>query len=40
MANSDFPVSLVVFNRMALYARRLRDMKAQGCVTVSSVALA
>jgi redox-sensing transcriptional repressor len=25
---------------MALYARRLRDMKAQGCVTVSSVALA
>ncbi|MDR2793279.1 MAG: redox-sensing transcriptional repressor Rex, partial [Treponema sp.] len=39
-ANSDFPVSLVVFNRMALYARRLRDMKAQGCVTVSSVALA
>ncbi|MDR1074158.1 MAG: redox-sensing transcriptional repressor Rex [Treponema sp.] len=40
MANSEGSISLAVFNRMAQYARRLRGMKAEGCVTVSSVALA
>ena len=40
MANSEGSVSLVMFNRLAQYARRLRSMKAEGCVTVSSVALA
>jgi redox-sensing transcriptional repressor len=40
VANSEGSVSLAVFNRLALYVRRLRDMKAEGFVTVSSVALA
>jgi redox-sensing transcriptional repressor len=38
--NSEESVSLAVFNRMALYARKLHDMKADGYATVSSVALA
>jgi len=40
MASSGLPVSLTAFNRMPLYVRGLRALKAQGCQTVSSVALA
>ncbi|MDR1127262.1 MAG: redox-sensing transcriptional repressor Rex [Treponema sp.] len=40
MVNSEGLVSLAVFNRMALYARKLYDMKAEGYTAVSSVALA
>jgi redox-sensing transcriptional repressor len=36
----ESPVSLAVFNRLPLYLRGLHSMQADGCPTVSSVALA